>query len=258
MSGQNKARDRVEELLVEETERPLNAQEQKELNELLRANPDLTRDEIELAAAAAMLAFHEYREVELPGALVDRIREEAKEIEGTVRLPLDRSDTVAKVVKLEPRKGSRWKPIVLGIAAGIILAILAALIYRMVIVDGLQGPARDELRIAWTKTEDPWVKQIAGEVTWSPSEQRGAMRFVGLPKNDPKQNQYQLWIFDGERDERYPVDGGVFDANDGETIVRIDPKLRVNKATLFAITLEPPGGVVVSKREHILVVAKVL
>src|SRR5690349_4231862 len=114
MSSQDSARARVEELLVEETERPLTSEEQKELDELLRAHPSMKRDEIELAAAAAMLAFHEHREVKLPPALIARMIDDAKEIEGTVRMALDRSDTVAKVVKLERPKPSKVKPILLG------------------------------------------------------------------------------------------------------------------------------------------------
>ena len=41
------------------------------------------------------------------------------------------------------------------------------------------------------------------------------MRFRGLAANNPTQIQYQLWMFDAERDERYPVDGGVFDVPAG-------------------------------------------
>ena len=52
------------------------------------------------------------------------------------------------------------------------------------------------------------------------------------------------------------VDGGVFDVpSTGEVIVPITAKLRVGGATLFAVTVERPGGVVVSRREHIVVTA---
>jgi len=91
---------------------------------------------------------------------------------------------------------------------------------------------------------------------WSASAQQGYLRFVGLAPNDRAVVPYQLWIFDKTRDDKYPVDGGVFDvAASGEVIVRIDPKLHVNDAALFAVTIERPGGVVVSKREHIVVTA---
>ena len=98
----------------------------------------------------------------------------------------------------------------------------------------------------------------AGEVLWDPVTQRGVMRFTGLRANDPREAQYQLWIFDAARDERYPVDGGVFDIGpDGEVLVRIDARIPVQKATLFAVTLERPGGVVVSTRERLVLAAPV-
>jgi hypothetical protein len=53
-----------------------------------------------------------------------------------------------------------------------------------------------------------------------------------------------------------PVDGGVFDVTSaGEVIVPISAKLPVSGAVLFAATVEAPGGVVVSKRERIVVTA---
>lgn len=89
------------------------------------------------------------------------------------------------------------------------------------------------------------------------------MTFRGLAANDKAKEQYQLWIFDGERDEKFPVDGGVFDVGaaqagpNGEVIVPIIAKVAVGKPTLFAVTVEKPGGVVVSKRERIAVTAAV-
>jgi hypothetical protein len=54
------------------------------------------------------------------------------------------------------------------------------------------------------------------------------------------------------------VDGGVFDipANSTEVVVPIQARLPVGQAGMFAVTLERAGGVVVSEREHILVLAK--
>jgi hypothetical protein len=88
--------------------------------------------------------------------------------------------------------------------------------------------------------------------------QTGFMRFVGLHANAPSKEQYQLWIFDAERDQRYPVDGGVFDvSSDGEVVVPIKARLHVSSATLFAVTVEKPGGVVVSSRERMAALAKI-
>jgi len=114
--------------------------------------------------------------------------------------------------------------------------------------------APDVATLAWKPT--PEAPSASGDVIWSPAAQRGYMRFVGLPANDPARSQYQLWIFDRVRDQAFPVDGGVFDVSStGEVIIPITAKLHVDDATLFAVTVERPGGVVVSKREHIVVTA---
>ncbi len=100
----------------------------------------------------------------------------------------------------------------------------------------------------------PFAPGASGDVVWSNVAQAGFLRLVGAPVNDPKVQQYQLWIFDEAQE--HPVDGGVFDVTaDGEVLIPIDAKLRVSKPTLFAITLEKPGGVVVSDRQRIAIVA---
>jgi hypothetical protein len=117
--------------------------------------------------------------------------------------------------------------------------------------------ASDAKTLAWSATGDAAAKDAKGDVVWSPSKQEGYMRFVGLAPNDPKITQYQLWIFDKNRDEKFPVDGGVFDVSaNGEVIVKIESKLFVTEPVLWAVTVEQPGGVVVSARERIVVVAK--
>lgn len=120
----------------------------------------------------------------------------------------------------------------------------------------LLASAGDAATLAWKLTGDAAATAAAGDVVWSASKQRGFMRFQGLAPNDPKVAQYQLWIFDKLRDDKYPVDGGVFDVSStGEVIVPISAKLPVGDAVLFAVTVEQPGGVVVSKRERIVVTA---
>jgi len=95
---------------------------------------------------------------------------------------------------------------------------------------------------------------VAGDVAWSTSLQTGVMRFVGLPPNDPSRFQYQLWIIDPE--QQHPIDGGVFDIPTvGEYLVTIDPKIRVSSVAAFAVTLEKPGGVVVSDQDIRVVIA---
>ena len=126
--------------------------------------------------------------------------------------------------------------------------------------DALVASADDLVRIPWTQTEDPAAASVQGEVIWSKTAQEGYMVFEGLPVNQPTETQYQLWVFDSDRAEweKLPVDGGVFDiAQDGKTVVPIAAKLPVQSAALFAITIEKPGGVVVSERERLVVTAGV-
>jgi anti-sigma-K factor RskA len=95
-------------------------------------------------------------------------------------------------------------------------------------------------------------------VVWSDEKQAGYMRFRGLPANDPTKQTYQLWIFDETQDPKTPIDGGTFDVNaDGEVIIPINAKLKARKPAMFAVTVEKPGGVVVSDRKNIVALAKV-
>jgi len=112
----------------------------------------------------------------------------------------------------------------------------------------------DSLKITLGATKDPAAAGMSGDVVWDPATQRGFLHFTGLAANDPAVHQYQIWIFDAGRDKRYPVDGGVFDvpANAGDVVIPIRATLMVRKPAAFAVTVENPGGAVVSGREHVV------
>jgi hypothetical protein len=112
----------------------------------------------------------------------------------------------------------------------------------------------DSLKIPLAATKDPAAAGMSGDVVWDPVTQRGFLHFTGLVANDPAVHQYQIWIFDTGRDKRYPIDGGVFDvpANAAEVVIPIRATLMVRKLAAFAVTVEKPGGVVVSGREHVV------
>lgn len=102
------------------------------------------------------------------------------------------------------------------------------------------------------------IKSISGDVVWSDERQAGYMRLRGLPVNDKTKETYQLWIFDKTQDKATPIDGGTFDVTaEGDVIIPIDAKLKASEPAMFAITMEKPGGVVVSKREKIAALATV-
>lgn len=119
----------------------------------------------------------------------------------------------------------------------------------------IQGES-DTQRLEFASASDPYAG-LSGEVIWNDEKQEGYMSLENLAVNDPTINQYQLWIVDPERDE-LPVDGGVFDITqkDGKSIIPIRNALVINKPVAFVITLEQPGGVVKSKQEVVVALAK--
>ncbi len=102
------------------------------------------------------------------------------------------------------------------------------------------------------------LKEISGDIVWSDEKQAGYMRLRGLPVNDVSKETYQVWLFDKTQDKATPIDGGTFDVTSaGEVVIPINAKLEADDPAMFAITVEKPGGVVVSKREKIAALAKV-
>ncbi len=121
--------------------------------------------------------------------------------------------------------------------------------------DALVSRAPDLLQVPWSASAQPGYEQARGDVVWSSARQEGYLRVSGLPVNDAGRDQYQLWVVDASRDI-HSVDGGVFDiTREGELIIAIDTSLPVSQPSAFAVTLEKPGGVVVSDGPMLLVAA---
>lgn len=106
-------------------------------------------------------------------------------------------------------------------------------------------------------------RENPGDLVWNPRLQTGFLRVRALDPNKPDENQYQLWIFDKQREE-YAVDGGVFNVADalpvddqGRTIIPFTPALRVGDPAAFAVTVERPGGVVVTDQTGLVLLAPV-
>ena len=230
---------------------------------LLAEHPDIADDDLDRAAAGFELAVAPPSDAALPDDLRARLEDDAR------RFFASPAPEPAPVVPLAPRRrgaapwlaGAGW----LAAAAALLLLIARPdpplelpAPKAEVLRSALLAEAGDVVQVAWTATDDPAAAGAGGDVVWSTARQEGYLRFRGLAVNDPTREQYQLWIFDTEQDERHPIDGGVFDvAPGGETVVAIDAKLRVVEPTLFAITVEKPGGVVVSSRERLPLLAKV-
>jgi anti-sigma-K factor RskA len=260
----------------------LSAEEQREWDSLDLARRQLESNDFDSAASRVFLTYHETMpEKEMPVELRRSIQSA-----GTALVRLRQAPS-ADVVAAPKREGSGR----LSIREAFVWAALAASLMLIVGVESARWAALDGrtaqqagprsltlaeqrqalidsssdrlIQTAWApgKTSFPALDgqeaSVTGDVIWDSNTQTGYMRFVGLPKNDPMSEQYQLWIVDPTRDDE-PVDGGVFDSTDGdELIVPIHAKLGVSTPTLFAITIEKPGGVVVSTQERLPLLAMV-
>lgn len=257
-------------LLVQREMRGLSVAEARELDALVEASPGSDRDALAAAAAALTLAARLPLEP-MPEALKGRVISQGRAAVGKAAaekiVPLAAKSAPAKA----PGSSLGWY----AAAACLVLAVAAwwpGMTDRETVAvvtataptpaqqrQALMAGSTDAITESWSGTDDPAAAGVAGDVVWDPATQSGYMRFVGLPANDASAEQYQLWIFDGTRDDRYPVDGGVFDIPAGatEVVVPIHARLPVRQAALFAVTVERPGGVVVSSRERIVALAKV-
>ena len=221
-------------------------------------------EELELAAAAAMLAT-------LPAVarqpMPDHVRSR------TLAALAAQNGGTGNVTELASRRPAAEQPRQArpGWFAGLGWAAAAAMFIALIVQprpDAVPMPADrpasdlraelaerpDTITVAWSPSEFDAYSGVSGDVVWNNEEQRGFLRLVGMPANDPAVRQYQLWIVDPERDAE-PVDGGVFDvmAAGAEVLIPIDAKLPVLSPSAFAITAEQPGGVVVSEGPLLLV-----
>ena len=252
--------DRRTELLADRALFGLDEAEQRELSALLDGDDNADVESFDRVAASAQLATLTITD-ELPTELAGRLLSQGQEYvaTGNTSHAVQRDNTTTNLPR---RELVAW----LAAAASILFALFS-----------LSGPSQSPLQlrsellalasadsgqltqVAWTVPDGAGIEAESGDVVWHNGRQEGVMKFTGLPANDPTVEQYQLWIFDAEQDERYPVDGGVFDvpAGSNEVHVKIDAKLPVVDPTLFAITIEKPGGVVVSSRERLPLLAAV-
>jgi len=254
--------DRLFELLADRAVQGLSPQDAAELDALVRAE-SLEDDSLDLAAAALNLAFLTGNLEPVPESVRQGLAAMGEKWSAGEAAGINRP---VRSTVLRPER-DRWKFAAwsgwLAAAAALLLAFAGWW------SQGSRPPAAAEsLRMLMARATDlqslPWVpgpsdapEGVTGEVIWSNARQEGYMVFRNMKPNDPAAEQFQLWIFDASRDERYPVDGGVFDITaGGECIVPIRPGVRVDNATLFAVTIERPGGVVVSDRSRLPLLAQ--
>ena len=263
--------DRLLDLLAARATEGLSPEHERELDALLAANDDQDPLAMDLAAAAAANAFAVQggRGGNVPAGLKERLLAEANR--HFASRPSS-SATVTDLGEARARRRASEKAVDkaatgggfgtfnrLGWAAAAVLRVALVVVNRPEVEapapQAVSAEARAEalesesgsIVVPWNPPEIADYAAVTGDVVWNNQTQKGYMRLAGMPANDPAVAQYQLWIVDPDRDSR-PVDGGVFDipAGGGEVVIPIDAKLGIINPQAFAITLEQPGGVVVS------------
>lgn len=221
--------------------------------------------EIELARSIGMDLDEEVLAFELAVAAVAVSEVEVRGADSAPPDLLRRIGSQSTLFAGGHRQGMRIGPVIASAAAGVALGATVAAI----ILAGGDAPSDsiDPIRFIsthpravhwpWQAIDPAYVRgSIRGEAYFDPSCAEGLLEIEGLRPNDPGREQYQLWIFDEARDERYPVDGGVFDVvGDGRALLKIHSRLPVSRPIAFAVTVEKPGGAVVSDR-RIAILAK--
>jgi hypothetical protein len=261
--------DRLEDLAVDEALGLLTPAEQSELRVLLQQVPGFDMAGVERAIAAVTAAGITTGHEPVPADLERKLLADAAGFLAgiTVARPLE---AVAQQSSLL-RRAAGWSGWALAAGLAVVLWFYAIQPSGPVSANGVTyagrrlEAARDRLLAEhgsvfmhrFAPGSDANGAALTGDVVWDDRTQQGYLRLRGLRVNDPSREQYQLWIFDAERDQRYPVDGGIFDIRgEGTSLVRIRAAVPVHHAVLFAITVEQPGGVVVSTRARLAGLAK--
>ena len=246
----------------------LDDSEAERLEELLRTNSWVRPDCLDEAAAELATVFEASEP--MPAAVAERVRNGVHdEIADASTRPLELSQASSPTpVSTSPAGWLGW----VAAAAAIALAVVvwqpeAPSVRSSSQLISWVDNHPDAVRWDWAPGLVNPAEDVTGYVTFSPQSQEGYMLIKGLEPNDPRIQQYQLWIWDQERepdpanpaplaDNVHPVDGGVFDVNDrGEVVVPIRLPLRVDKPYLFAVTVERPGGVVKSDKSSVPLIA---
>lgn len=283
----NNMDEKLRDLLCDQAIFGLTEDDAKQLAELSdSANSSVDAHTLELAAASILLAETSLDEP-MPAHLEARILEKAKE-----HFSLKAEASVHESIHDQPTRSFQWvepKPRSLfvnwfgwAVAAAACVALAVNVYFTRgtatdiggvrptptPVVEEKLGPAQQRERLLASATDitrAEWgpgnVKEIAavaGDVVWSDAKQAGFLTIKGVPVNDANKEAYQLWIFDETQSDKTPIDGGVFNVTaEGEIIIPIDAKLRARNPKAFAVTIEQPGGVVVSERKKVVALAPV-
>ena len=250
--------DRLLELLADRATEGLAPEQARELDRLLAEPPEVDADALDLAAAALDNAIGG-RIAPAPAAVQARLAAAAEQWVG------QDAAVIARIAPAPTRsRAAMWSG---WLVAAACLALAAVAWWSKLPSPSVEVQRQAMLARSGVATlplapfnmpgsgEPPAISGVTGDVVWDEGAQRGYLRLIGLPPNDPAKDQYQIWLVDS-RELSFRINGGVFDAKaSGELIVPITPELRTKGVGAVAVTVEPPGGVVVSDLTRRVVIA---
>ncbi|HEY0428963.1 MAG TPA: anti-sigma factor [Pyrinomonadaceae bacterium] len=269
-------KEKMLDLLIAQATNGLSADEASELQKLEKEFPELANDDsFELAAAGFSMANLDVSEP-MPDALQAKILAGADKFFGAEKAETKEPEEFQKTFAFESPKRSvlQWLGWAFAAVACVALGINLWLTrsnpqIQTVYVQASPTPptpmpqqreqilaASDAVQTKLANPKNP--NEIVGDVVWSDSKQKGFVRLRGVPVNDKTKEQYQLWIVAANQNQKTPVDGGVFDVGEnGEVIIPIDAKVKVQNPAAFVVTAEKPGGVVVSEGQKVMAIGKI-
>lgn len=263
----------LRDLLVDRALQGLDEQQEARLQVLLREHPNVDEQLFDRTVGLLETHYAFGKAEHIPPSLHERLRQAGQQWSDTYsKLNGDGLKFRTHQTSLQPTTNSRAtrrrRSMLIGLGAIAACFALGVVLWQVPpttettptqLRQSLFVEARDLIVARWSQSQDPVAIGAIGDIAWSGERQEGYIRIRGLAANDPSKAQYQLWIVDASHPDEPPVCGGVFDmpSTSADVIIPILPAVRVCDARQFLVTIEPPGGVLVSAQERVPLHAEV-
>lgn len=254
MTNNTQHSEQFEELCAAYVLNALNAEEEKEFEEMLqKADSDQLLVFYQMRSAANQLAFT-VDKAEPSAAVEQRLMD---------KISTDTSATVTPITDTDEKESSGFSRSTLAMAASfaLLLITLALVFYAF---DQNSTIREQRAQITELKTENQQQDEMLsileartvdlvimagldvnpngyGKVIWDPEKREALLQVSNLPAV-PTGMDYQLWLFKNNK----PLPSGVFAVNNPskDSFFKIEQMADANQqnASAFAITLEPEGG----------------
>jgi hypothetical protein len=213
MNNNSNRDDEREQLLAGKSLRDLSAAESADLENSLTAADIASLQEFERTVTALDLAMDRTREPEMPASMRSSILREAdaffsgqsssKSVSVANKPTENAVESVPAELTPAPKTWRRREALAwMTTAAATTFAVGSwwwqttprnSISNLALSRTDLLASAKDLIQVEWKEGKTPLQESVSGDVVWSSTYQKGFMRLVGLPINDPLQEQYRRW-----------------------------------------------------------------